>query len=93
MNVEIRNKTVKMLEKQSKKHTVEFYSEFEYWLDKNYNNAESIRGIVIGCALFIRDNKCEYIDRLSEPSLDVQYNIEIGEIFLQLSNQYLNCVR
>lgn len=93
---EIENDTIKLLEIDSSKveYRMKCLDCFKNWLDDLYPNAESIKAVVVGCAVFKAQQQINRIT--AETKLDkneAKYKIKFSQVYLDISNQYLNCVK
>jgi hypothetical protein len=70
------------------------HQDFIDYLEQLYPNEENLKGIVVGCAIFRKDQ--QMIKLLSKDKLEklnAKYRIEVSNIYLGTAKEYLLCCK
>ena len=96
MDLEIRKATIERLEEdvlETSENKIERMENFRKWLDDLYPNSEKIKAVIIGCAIFRRNQQNGKLFSKSKiEKAEWKYKIELSQIYLDLANQFHNCI-
>lgn len=96
MNKDTRDLIMETLKRRTLKpedYKTETGTNFQIWLQQLYPNAEDLKGVVIGCAIFRREQQSIKMFAETEIEKDLaQFRIEISQIYIDLAKDYLSCV-
>lgn len=78
---------------QETKHPAPHQAFVDY-LEQLYPNEEELKGIVVGCAIFRKDQQMIKLSSKNKlEKLNAKYRIEVSNIYLGMAKEYLLCCK